>query len=99
MTSKFRPKKGGEVIKLASGSKFVQSSGKLIFDEQEGAWNTIEIKEEILKECSPLPDKEGLPYTMVVPRNRREFKKAIKMAPRGSIPILLYIYKEDKDGS
>lgn len=94
------PSKGREVIILASGNQHVQATGKLLYDEKAHAWNKLKVKSEVLKECPSFPDKTGsIPYTMIVPKDYKEFKEALKKIPKDTIPILLYIFKEKKHGS
>ena len=100
MTSKHAPAKGREVIPLSTGSQFVQTSGKLIYDKKAGAWNTLKIKSSILKACPYCPKKTGsVPYTIIIADNHEELKKAInEIQGKKIIPMLLFIYEENKYG-
>jgi len=101
MTSTNRPSKGREVIPLASGSQFIQASGKLIYDKKAEAWNTLKIRSSILKTHPSCPKKtRSVPYTMIVADNHEELKEAIKgMEGKKIIPMLLFLYEEGKHDS
>jgi len=66
-------------------------NGKLFYSESESCWNKIRLKRDILTEYPQLKSKTGnYGYTMILPKNTEDFKKATEGVNEGSIPILLF---------
>ncbi len=71
--------------------------GKMSYSESLGAWSTLRLKKELVKEFPQLEEKRSkFTYKAVYYRDIEEFEKAVReMKKDGSLPILLWVFKEN----
>ncbi|MEK6932946.1 MAG: hypothetical protein AABW56_04105 [Nanoarchaeota archaeon] len=76
----------------------INVEGKLIYNENFQAWNTIRLKKEIFNEFPQLKEKRSaFSYKMIYYRNLEEFEKFVKDLKKKneeSLPVLMFLYKE-----
>lgn len=85
-------------VPLKPNEEAVKVEGKLFYND--GSWNTIRLKKEVLSVFPQLKEKEStFSYTMVIPKSVEESKKALlEIEANGRIPILLLIDKDKDNG-
>lgn len=84
-------------IKVLVPRKILKVQGKMSYSESLRAWSTLRFKKELVKEFPQLEEKRSkFGYKAVYYRDISEFEKAVKeMKKDGSLPILLWMFKED----
>lgn len=84
-----------ESVPLAPNQDSIKVSGKLFYNE--GSWNTIRLKKEVLHEFPQLREKDGnFTYNMTILKTVEELKKMIaEMEKNGTLPILMTFNKEN----
>ena len=78
---------------------YVESKGKLSYNESTRSWGTLRFKSEIIKEFRQL--KEGRSefiYKVLLNRNYEEFEKRIKEILKNKEAIPLLVWFEKKSG-
>lgn len=71
--------------------------GQVSYSEGYGAWNTIRLTRDILKEYPQLKEKTAkIKYELLIYKNYEEFIEKVKKMQENNepLPILLYFYKE-----
>jgi len=74
----------------------INVEGKLIYNENFQAWNTIRLKKEIFNEFPQLREKRSaFSYKMIYYRNHEEFEKFIRQLKKEEVlPVIMFLYKE-----
>jgi len=71
--------------------------GNVSYSDGYGAWNTIRLKKDVLKEFPQLKEKTAkIRYKLLFYKNYEEFTQAVKKIQENKepLPMLLYFYKE-----
>lgn len=71
--------------------------GNVSYNEGYGAWNTIRLKKDVLKEFPQLKEKSSrIRYKLVFYKTYEDFNKAIRNMRENNepLPLLLYFYRE-----
>jgi len=80
--------------------KKIQVEGKVSYSESSQAWNIIKLKKELFEEFPQLKEKRAsFSYRMEFFRDEEEldnFYKRFKGSKEKVMPILMFLYKEEK---
>ncbi len=72
-------------------------TGHVSYSDSYGAWNTIRLKRDVLREFPQLKEKSAkIRYKLIFYKNYQEFVESVdKMQENNEpLPMLLYFYKE-----
>jgi predicted CopG family antitoxin len=78
---------------------FVESIGRLSYNESTRSWGTLRFKSELIREFRQLKEKNSkFAYRVLLYRNYEEFEKKIKemIKNKEPIPVLIWFEKESK---
>jgi len=79
---------------------FVESTGRLSYNESTRSWGTLRFKSELVKEFRQLKEKSStFSYKVLLFRNYEEFEKKVKdlIKNKEPIPLLVWFEKESKE--
>jgi hypothetical protein len=77
----------------------IDIEGKILYNENNRAWNTIRLRSDILKEFNKLKEKKAtFSYEMMYFRSAEELEKLVRKIKmnKAPLPILMFLY-EDKE--
>ncbi|MFA5259260.1 MAG: hypothetical protein WC402_04255 [Candidatus Pacearchaeota archaeon] len=75
----------------------INIDGKICYNENNRAWNTIRLKNEILNEFTKLKEKRSsFSYQMIYHRSSEELEKTLKRMKMNKevLPILMFLYED-----
>ena len=82
--------------------KVINGEGKVAYSESAQAWNVIKLKKELFDEFPELKEKRSsFSYQLKHFRDPKEFEKVLKELKKEKedfMPLLLFLYKEVKQG-
>ena len=77
--------------------KIIELSGRISYDEHNGAWSRIRLKKEFINEFPDLTERRSnFSYKLLFYRTYLELDKIIKVMKKENkpLPILLFLVKE-----